>query len=532
MRVAVVGATGNSGTAILRQLGKRPEVTSVLGIARRLPNTSAEPYSSAEWFTCDVSLTSSQDQLTEALRGADALIHLAWLIQPNDQRELLRRVNVEGTRLVLEAATEAGVSRITVASSVGAYSPVDDDELRNEDWPTEGIPSSHYSVDKADQERVLDEFEASHPDIALARIRAALKFQADAGFEIQRYFLGQRTPVQLLQAGKLPLLPLPRGIRAQGVHSDDVAAAYVEAALQGARGAFNICADDILRARELSAILDHGRSIPLPPRLVRTVMAVAHRTGVIPADAGWLDMAMRVPMMDNTRAKEELGWSPRKTGAEALEELVEGMVSGQGGHSVPMRPRDVPQEDTHPLPERSKPEDSVDSLLLRQYLSDHYSGATAGLKRIQRMSASFVDTPVFAEISEVAEELRKERAYLRRFMKTLNLTRPLLSPPMAWVAEKAGRLKPNGRLSNRSPSSMVLESELMSMAVTGKLRGWQTLQAQAPQLGTDPEVFSQLIEAAEHQLDLLEKVHSYARELAFRKDVPTFAPDAIQQKVR
>uniref|UniRef100_UPI0034D19E52 NAD-dependent epimerase/dehydratase family protein n=1 Tax=Vibrio cholerae TaxID=666 RepID=UPI0034D19E52 len=62
-------------------------------------------------------------ELTEALRGADAVIHLAWLIQPNSHRDLLRRVNVDGTAHVGRAAAEAGVGTLVVASSVGAYSP-------------------------------------------------------------------------------------------------------------------------------------------------------------------------------------------------------------------------------------------------------------------------------------------------------------------------------------------------------------------------------------------------------------------------
>lgn len=149
------------------------------------------------------------------------MIHLAWLIQPNTERDLLRRVNVEGTRHVLEAAEKAGVAYVAVASSVGAYSPVADDRPRNEDWPTEGIPTSHYSVDKAAQERVLDEFSRAHPEIALARLRPGLIFQGSAGAEIQRYFAGRWAPVQLLSSFRPPVLPLPQGMRAQAVHAVD-----------------------------------------------------------------------------------------------------------------------------------------------------------------------------------------------------------------------------------------------------------------------------------------------------------------------
>lgn len=133
MRIAVVGATGNAGTAVLRAAREHPEITEIVGIARRFPDDTQEPYDQAEWRSIDIAAATGEDdavgQLTEAFRGCDAVIHLAWLIQPNDRRELLRRVNVEGTRRVARAVAEAGVGQLVVASSVGAYST---DEARQE----------------------------------------------------------------------------------------------------------------------------------------------------------------------------------------------------------------------------------------------------------------------------------------------------------------------------------------------------------------------------------------------------------------
>lgn len=58
MRIAVVGATGNAGTAVLRALRSTPEVTSVVGIARRLPDTRSEPYDGCEWVEIDIAADS------------------------------------------------------------------------------------------------------------------------------------------------------------------------------------------------------------------------------------------------------------------------------------------------------------------------------------------------------------------------------------------------------------------------------------------------------------------------------------------
>lgn len=524
LRIVVVGATGNTGTAVLEELRSRSEVSSVLGIARRLPDRREEPYASTEWQSIDIQFDQSQDTLVSAFSGADAVIHLAWLIQPNSQRDLLRRVNVEGTRRVLQAAASAGVGSIVVASSVGAYSPVDDDALRSEEWAVRGIPGSHYSMDKAAQEQVMDEFEADHPDIALARLRPGLIFQSSAGSEIQRLFLGMWAPVQLIGVSRIPALPLPKGLRVQAVHSADVAVAYVEAALRRAHGAFNICADDVLDAHRLASVITgrrrRPRPIPLPAMPLRWIMRAAHRTRILPADEGWLDMAMRVPLMDTSKARRELDWRPRRSAYEALAELLDGMTEGSGTASVPMRPRSsgAPRQEQLP-PHGHQLPDSADRHLMKQYLGDHLTGATAGMKRIEAMASAYADTEHFAEFGSIADAIRKEHRYIQELMKRLGFSRPAVPVTASWIAERAARLKPFGRPpANRSPSALVLEVELMGSAVTGKLHGWWVMREHAQELGVPEAVFEQLITDAEGQRRMLEDIHAHARRSAFRTE--------------
>lgn len=533
MRVAVIGATGNAGTAVLRILGQTPDISEIIGVARRLPDTESEPYRGCRWASVDIAAASHADsvvtELTELFRGVDAVIHLAWLIQPNRQRELLRRVNVEGTRRVAEAVAAAGVPHLVVASSVGVYSPdTEREERRGEGWPNGGIDSSHYSVDKAAQEKVLDEFCADHPDVVVTRIRPGLMFQAAAGSEIQRYFLGEKAPVQLLRKGRPPVLPLPKGIRVQAAHSEDVARAYVAAVLRKAPGAFNVCAHDILGPRELADIIDHGRFVELPPALFRMGLMAGYRTRLVPTDPGWIDMAMKVPLMDNSRAISELGWEPRHTAAEALTELIEAMVEGDGADSPPMVSRKQ-NEATVPGVEEPAGTDVAGKIsekftrdLLDLYLSDHLTGSTAGANRLERMARDYVDTPRFAELSRLAAEVRAERTFLRNLIDDLGVRRRRHRQAAAWVGERVARLKTDGRVVKRSPMTLLLETELMRSAVHGKIGGWQTLQANAELLGMDPKIFADLFAASERQISTLDEIHRYARTRALRDDRKTF----------
>src|SRR3712207_2696546 len=101
MRIVVVGATGNIGTSVLRSLEKEDSVESVLGLARRLPDLTMPK---VEWAAVDV----VDGDLVPHFRGADAVVLLAWLIQPS--RDLTKQwmVNVEGSARVARAVKEAG----------------------------------------------------------------------------------------------------------------------------------------------------------------------------------------------------------------------------------------------------------------------------------------------------------------------------------------------------------------------------------------------------------------------------------------
>lgn len=547
MRVVVVGATGNVGTAVLRALKDTPEVTEITGVVRRLPDDGVAPYEGCRWESVDIAAARTADDVVEELtgifRGADAVIHLAWMIQPNDRRELLRRVNVEGTDRVAAAVAAADVPHLVVASSVGAYSPDDareGDEIvrRDETWPTGGIDTSHYSVDKADQEQVLDEFQEQHPNVTVTRMRHALVFQADAGAEIHRYFLGA-APIQALKFGKPLAIPLPKRLILQAVHAEDVGRAYAAAVVKKAGGAFNLCADDILGPQDLADIVDHGRYFELPPQVVRGAVLAAHAAGLVAADAGWIDMGMQVPMMDNARALSELDWRPRHSAADALRELLDGLVEGRGiAASPPLQPRDHDEMsvsalegevgrgaeagtgsavvDSDDLPEEYAKD------LLELYLSDHLTGATAGANRIERMAEDFVDTPVYPQLAQLAQDIRAERAFLANLIQDLGLKRKPYRQALAWAGERVGRLKGNGRVLERSPMTMLLETDLMRSAINGKVGIWQVLRDHAQDLGLDRGVFEKLIEAYEIQQGLLDEVHEYARTRALRTDRTTF----------
>lgn len=330
MRVVVTGATGNVGTSVLAALSRDPGVESIVGLARRRPLLEM---AKVAWSQADV----RRSDLAAQFRGADAVIHLAWLIQPSHDRDELRSTNVDGSERVFEAVAEAGVPVLAYASSVGAYSPGPKDRAVDESWPTEGIESSFYSADKAAVERILDEFERRHPAIRVVRLRPGLIFKREAATGIRRLFAGPLIPSPLVDRRLIPIVPdLPR-LRFQAVHSRDVGEAFRLAVTREAAGAFNIAADPVLDPQRLGAILD-ARPVQVSSRSLRTLVAASWRAHFQPTPEGWLDLALAVPILDTSRARAELGWEPSSGADEALLELLEGIRDGAGLQTPPLDP--------------------------------------------------------------------------------------------------------------------------------------------------------------------------------------------------
>lgn len=328
MKVVVTGATGNVGTSVLRSLSVEPAVDEVIALARRVPGRELE---GAEFVRADI----ASDDLSRVFAGAGAVVHLAWLIQPGRDETLTRRVNVEGSRRVFEAVAAAGVPALVHASSVGAYSRGPKDRRVDEGWPTHGIPTSFYSRHKSEVERLLDRLQADQPRLRIVRLRPGLIFKRDAATEIRRLFAGPLLARALLRASLVPVFPDVAGLRFQAVHSDDVGEAYRAAVSSDRAGAFNIAAEPVLGPEELAEMAG-ARRLRISPRIVRAAADITYRMRLQPAEPGWVDMGLGVPLMSTQRARDELGWSPRRTAVEAFRDLVDGMRDGADDRTAPL----------------------------------------------------------------------------------------------------------------------------------------------------------------------------------------------------
>lgn len=147
--------------------------------------------------------------------------------------------------------------------------------------------------------------------------------------------------------------------------------------------------------------------------------------------------------------------------------------------------------------------------LLGIYLNDHLAGATGGVELLRRTARARRGAPAGAPLERLAAEVTEDRAALTQIMDALGVKPQRVKVYVAWAAEKAGRLKPNGRVVRRSPLSDVLELEAMLVGVHGKAALWRTLLMLAPhERSLDPERLNELLQRAERQAAELEELRA------------------------
>jgi hypothetical protein len=167
--------------------------------------------------------------------------------------------------------------------------------------------------------------------------------------------------------------------------------------------------------------------------------------------------------------------------------------------------------------------------LLGIYLNDHLAGAVGGGDLAERLADAETNCVGGDVLAAIAAEVAEDRSALMSIMAALGVPVRRYKMVAAWVAEKAARLKPNGRIFARSPLSRVIELEVLRLGVEGKAAAWRTLRTLAD---TDPRLdaaqLDKLIDRARRQIDQLERLRVRAAADAFGGSASSVKPTAIQ----
>ena len=326
LAVAVTGPTGEIGKPLMAELERRPEVGQVLGMARSPFDPAEEGWEKVAYRRGDIL---DRGALAALFDGADVAVHLAFAIFGS--REETRKVNLEGTRNVFEAAITAGVRRLVYASSVAAYGfyPENPQPL-TEEVPARGSESFYYSAQKAELEALLGELLAGS-EVEAYVFRPCIVAGPRATMLVEQTVGAVRAgdPLPLLRRGveRLPLvtpvLPDP-GVPFQLVHHDDVAQAMAAAICgDGPPGVYNLAGEGEIGVGDIARALG-WRAVPVPGPAVSVGTAAARRLTFASSKLEWA-IAMDTPvLMATEKARLALGWKPRYDAAETLAQTVAG----------------------------------------------------------------------------------------------------------------------------------------------------------------------------------------------------------------
>ena len=322
LTVAVTGATGEIGRPFIRHLEKTPGVSSIRAMARRPFVPIDHGWARTDFVRGDVT---NPDDVAEFVRGADVVVHLAFLILGD--RRSTRATNLRGSRVVFEKAVAAGCARIVYTSSIAAYGfSASHPPLLTEDTPAIDTEYFYYSAQKAELEAALN---------------TAVTGSGTETFVFRPPFVGGPGAHALLLilpqvriASKLPssrlakrLLALARGLPEFGVplqivHVEDVAAALCAAVIgAGKPGVYNLAAPGQLTMTDIADALG-WRRVQLPQALAQSVAHIQRRLPAAPAMSDWVQTLTVPVIMATAKAERDLGWRATRDAATTLRQTV------------------------------------------------------------------------------------------------------------------------------------------------------------------------------------------------------------------
>ncbi len=317
MKALVTGANGFTGSHLTKLLLSRSD--SVVAFVRRPSNLSRLSDCNVDFVYGDIT---DRAALTEAMTNVDVVFHTAAYVELGIVNESeMHRVNVEGTRAVIEVAQGLSVPRVVYCSTIGIFGDTGGKPITETFQRTQKDFSSAYDRTKYEAQQIVDR--AAAQGLSVVSVLPSGIFGADDPHfkPVLTAFLRGRLKVW---AG---------GARITGiVHVDDLAEAMILAAEKGTSGEHYIISAGDLTTREMFEIFSRetGISAPreAPEPLVRLVASVLDPIGRLlswqpPIDNERVHYVYdRCVRVDATKARQELGWNPRSPEA-TLKELIE-----------------------------------------------------------------------------------------------------------------------------------------------------------------------------------------------------------------
>lgn len=313
--IVVTGATGHIGNVLVRQLyhqkGNDYRIRVLIP-----PGETLEPLKDTivETAVCDVT---DYNSVIKNIRGADVVFHLAGVISiVNGRQELLQRVNVQGTKNVLNAAIAENVRKVVYVSSIHAFAEPPDGGVINEDTPVDPFRVlGEYAKTKAEATLCARKAAEEGLDVVIVHPTGVIgpyEFKNSHTGAMLKGVMKKRYPMKI--CGKYDFVDVR-----------DVAAGIILASEKGRTGESYILGGNSITVGELFEIVARLCGLT-PPRfnapiwLVKSVAPVAELWSKIRKTTPTLTPYALKTLFSNSnisseKARRELGYAPRPISA-------------------------------------------------------------------------------------------------------------------------------------------------------------------------------------------------------------------------
>lgn len=304
LSVAVTGAAGFLGSRLIENLCADDRVGAVSGFDVRPPTFTHPKFVFDELDVRDSALESR-------LHGIDAVVHLAFIMDPIRDETQMRDVNVNGSQNVFKSAAKAGVDHLVYTSSAIVYGAHPDNKIPlDEEAPLRANLDFSYAAHKLEVEYVIREVVDDYPKLNVTILRPAIVFGAHVD---NAWSHALEVPFLFGIQGHTPPL--------QFVHEEDVAAALEFAIFEKITGAYNLAAPGWLEVEEMMGIVKR-RKFELPEPVAFALVERLWSLGLAEAPAGMLHYVMH-PWVVTTDKLSAAGFTAKYSNREAFTAGVE-----------------------------------------------------------------------------------------------------------------------------------------------------------------------------------------------------------------
>ena len=307
LRVAITGAAGYLGSRLIERLEESDTADYILATDVRIPLSNHGE--NTDFVRLDV--TEPFPTLL-AQHDINAVVHLAYVLNPGRRRDRARKVNVLGTEHLVEACRNSDVSHVIYLSSTSVYGAhPDNPEFLTEEDPVRPIPGFQYSEDKVAAERRLTDFAEESSKAAVTILRGCP-------------VMGPRADNFIANAFHKPVLPRIGNADPpmQFTHEDDLMSVIARCLETKSSGVYNVAGDGTIRWSNMAQIM--GRTmLRLPLVAWRSLTSLAWNLGLqSDSPACGLDFIRYRWTASADKLKRELGVNLTYTSSEAWESFA------------------------------------------------------------------------------------------------------------------------------------------------------------------------------------------------------------------